>query len=163
VFQKISLLGSWGPGSKQEIAFVNLVHRSLTGKNVPVRLLGTRFEARNCICDPGAQERYRDFFGNYRENAQKTRKRQQTFKLFYHLFSDISLEILSSVTATFGGFLSTSTAIRLRLAVPAAKNQNECNARRSDKSVTANSNVKVNISSACALVVHHAAASRFAQ
>jgi hypothetical protein len=31
-------------------------------KNIPVRLLGTRFEARNCISEPGTQEPYRDFF-----------------------------------------------------------------------------------------------------
>jgi hypothetical protein len=31
-------------------------------KHVPVRLLGSRFEARNCISDPGSQEPYRDIF-----------------------------------------------------------------------------------------------------
>jgi hypothetical protein len=31
-------------------------------KNVTVRLLGTRFKARNCICEPGPQEPYRDIF-----------------------------------------------------------------------------------------------------
>jgi hypothetical protein len=30
--------------------------------NVPVRLLGTRFKARNCISQPGLQEPYRDIF-----------------------------------------------------------------------------------------------------
>jgi hypothetical protein len=31
-------------------------------KNVPLRLLVTRFEARNCIGDPGPQELYQDIF-----------------------------------------------------------------------------------------------------
>jgi hypothetical protein len=30
-------------------------------KNVPVRLLETRFKIRNCISEPGHQEPYRDF------------------------------------------------------------------------------------------------------
>jgi hypothetical protein len=31
-------------------------------KNVPVRLLGTRFKARNCISEPGLQEHDRENF-----------------------------------------------------------------------------------------------------
>jgi hypothetical protein len=31
-------------------------------KNFPARLLGTRFEARNCINGPGLQDPYRDIF-----------------------------------------------------------------------------------------------------
>jgi hypothetical protein len=31
-------------------------------KNVPARLLGTRFEARNCICEPGPQDAYWGIF-----------------------------------------------------------------------------------------------------
>jgi hypothetical protein len=29
-------------------------------RNVPVKLLGTKLEARKCISDPGTQEPYRD-------------------------------------------------------------------------------------------------------
>jgi hypothetical protein len=31
-------------------------------KNVPVRLLGTRFEPRNCTSEPGPRESYGDIF-----------------------------------------------------------------------------------------------------
>jgi hypothetical protein len=48
-------------------------------KSVPVRLLGTRFEAGNCISEPGPEEPYKDIF--FRKISLKQ-------LLFYRVFQN---------------------------------------------------------------------------
>jgi hypothetical protein len=43
---------------------LEIINGTLHGvsKHVPVRILGSRFKARNCISEPSPQETYRDIF-----------------------------------------------------------------------------------------------------